>query len=80
MADSTLRQRLRRLFSTSVIVRNIGGTKLKVADVGDIQRASLGYVNDRYMRLYGGMRPYLIDQGQTVFAQRLNLFKDYENS
>ena len=78
MADSTLRQRLRRLFSTSVIVRNIGGTKLKVADISDIQRASLGYVNDRYMRLYGGMRPYMIDQGQTVFAQRLNLFKDYE--
>ena len=29
MADTTLFGRLRRLFSTNVIVRNVGGKKLK---------------------------------------------------
>ena len=32
MADTTLFGRLRRLFSTNVIVRNVGGKKLKIAD------------------------------------------------
>ena len=30
MADTTLFGRLRRLFSTNVIVRNVGGKKLKM--------------------------------------------------
>ena len=37
MADKTLFGRLRRLFSTNVIVRNVGGRKLKVADTEKIQ-------------------------------------------
>ena len=32
MADKSLFGRLKRLFSTNVIVRNVGGRKLKVAD------------------------------------------------
>ena len=32
MADTTLTGRLKRLFSGSTIVRNIGGRKLKVVD------------------------------------------------
>ena len=33
MADKSLFGRLQRLFSTNVIVRNVGGRKLKVTDV-----------------------------------------------
>ncbi len=32
MADRDLFSRLQRLFSTNVIVRNVGGRKLKIAD------------------------------------------------
>ena len=37
MADTSLFGRLRRLFSNDVIIRNIGGNELKVADVNKIQ-------------------------------------------
>jgi len=38
MADTSLFGRLKRLFSTDVVVRNIGGNELKIADVNQIQR------------------------------------------
>ena len=38
MADTTLFGRLRRLFSTNVIVRNVGGKKLKIADTDQVQK------------------------------------------
>ena len=37
MADKTLFSRLQRLFSTNVIVRNVGGKKLKIADTEQVQ-------------------------------------------
>jgi hypothetical protein len=37
MADKSIRARLFRLFSTNVIVRNVGGKRLKVADTSKIQ-------------------------------------------
>ena len=38
MADKSLFGRLQRLFSTNVIVRNVGGKKLKVADTDQVQK------------------------------------------
>ena len=55
MADKSLFSRLQRLFSTDVIIRNIGGDQIKVIDSstiqsnGDLQTNSL---IDRYNRLY----------------------------
>jgi len=40
MADTSLFGRLRRLFSTDVVIRNVGGNQLKVIDSNQIQ--SLG--------------------------------------
>ena len=40
MADKGLFPRLKRLFSTDVIIRNVGGNQLKVFDVNKIQRAA----------------------------------------
>jgi len=38
MADTSLFGRLRRLFSSDVVIRNIGGDELKVADTNQIQK------------------------------------------
>ena len=37
MADTSLFGRLRRLFSTDVVIRNVGGNQLKVIDSNQIQ-------------------------------------------
>ena len=81
MADTTLFGRLRRLFSTNVIVRNVGGRKLKVADTEQIQSMTKSHLVDRYSKLHSGLD--LINSGYSTFAQlqaaRLGLFKDYES-
>ena len=55
MADTRLFSRLKRLFSTDVIIRNQGGNQLKVMDINKIQ-SSGEYENnslvDRFNRLY----------------------------
>ena len=80
MADKTLFGRLRRLFSTNVIVRNVGGRKLKVADTEQIQYMTKSHLVDRYSKLHSGLD--LVNSGYSSFAQlqaaRLGLFKDYE--
>ena len=55
MADTSLFSRLRRLFSTDVVIRNVGGNQLKVIDSEQIQ--SLGQLQtnslyDRFNKLY----------------------------
>ena len=55
MADTSLFGRLRRLFSTDVVIRNVGGNQLKVIDSNQIQ--SLGQLQtnslyDRFNKLY----------------------------
>ena len=37
MADTSLFGRLSRLFSSDVVIRNVGGDQLKIADVNQIQ-------------------------------------------
>jgi hypothetical protein len=39
MADKRLFGRLKRLFSTDVIIRNDGGNQLKVMDINKIQQS-----------------------------------------
>ena len=74
MADTTL-------FSTNVIVRNVGGRKLKVADTEQIQSMTKSHLVDRYSKLHSGLD--LVNSGYSTFAQlqaaRLGLFKDYES-
>ena len=55
MADTKLFTRLRRLFSTDVIIRNEGGAQLKVVDVNKIQVSgehSTNSVVDRFNRIW----------------------------
>ena len=81
MADKSLFGRLKRLFSTNVIVRNVGGRKLKVADTEFIQSKIKSHLVDRYSKLHSGLD--LNNTGYSTFAQlqaaRLGLFKDYES-
>jgi len=60
MADKSVFSRLRRLFSTDVVIRNVGGNQLKVIDSGKIQ--SMGEIAtnslvDRYNRIYSSTSP-----------------------
>ena len=55
MADTGLFSRLQRLFSTDVIIRNVGGNQIKVIDSNTIQTSGELQTNsliDRYNRIY----------------------------
>ncbi len=55
MADTSIFSRLRRLFSTDVIIRNVGGNQLSVADTNQIQMSGELENNSlmaRYNRIY----------------------------
>jgi hypothetical protein len=55
MADKSLFSRLKRLFSTDVIIRNAGGNQLKVFDVNKAQQTGDLETNalvDRFNRIY----------------------------
>ena len=84
MADTSVFGRLRKLFSTNTVVRNVGGTKLRVADTDNIQ----SFINrrgiDRYHRVYSSMTGgYGAAGGRYESAaafqgSRLQLFRDYD--
>ena len=55
MADTGIFSRLKRLFSTDVVIRNVGGDQLKVADTNQIQMSGELETNSlvsRYNRIY----------------------------
>ena len=55
MADKSVFSRLRRLFSTDVIIRNVGGNQIKTIDSGHVQSSGEYETNalvDRYNRIY----------------------------
>lgn len=82
MADTSLRARLRRLFSTNVVVRRIAQNRLKVVDTNKIQ--SSGAVSnssfiDRFSGLHRGQGGYGgYNQTMNFHQSKLELFTDYE--
>ena len=55
MADKNVFSRLKRLFSSDVIIRNVGGNQLKVLDVNSIQTSGELETNslfDKFTRLH----------------------------
>ena len=79
MAERDLFSRLQRLFSTNVIVRNVGGRKLKIADTAQVQAIQSKDLVDRFARLYkspSGMSGY--NQSLYQKTMRMGLFRDYE--
>jgi len=83
MAETTLFGRLKKLFSTDVVIRNVGGKELKVMDSDGIQRLGVIQTNslyDRYSRLYttsGGIN-YNLSQQLNYPTTRIQLYADYE--
>lgn len=82
MADYTLFKRLKRLFSTDVIIRNVGGNQLKVADLNKIQSSGNLATNsliDRYTRLFNSRVPTSgYAPGEATMIYRKEMFTDYE--
>ena len=80
MADKSLRTRLKRLFSTNVIVRNVGGRRLKVVDTSKSQYMPTRGLIDRYKKIYstGGAGLSGYSDNQLIKSLRLGLFRDYE--
>lgn len=83
MIDTSLFGRLKRLFSTDVIIRNVGGNQVKVIDTDHIQSSGVVQTNmypDRYQRIYtGGLGTYIGNAPYSNFTVlRPQLYNDYE--
>ena len=79
MAQTDLFSRLKRLFSTNTIVRNIGGRKLKIVDTGQLQSSIQTNLVDRYTKLYSNMQQMGYNDQLYQQQLRLGLFRDYES-
>lgn len=72
--------RLKKMFSTDVIVRSVGGKRLKVIDTDEIQYATdRNSLRDRYNRLRSSTyNLHNRDMSMAYQAARLELFRDYD--
>ena len=83
MVDTSLFGRLKRLFSNDVIIRNVGGSQIKVIDSDHIQASGAVQTNmypERYQRIYtGGLGTYVGNAPYSNFTVlRPQLYNDYE--
>ena len=89
MADKGLFPRLKRLFSTDVVIRNAGGNQLRVMDINKIQQSGDIQTNslvDRFNRIYTNSATSMYGQQNSINYQTLrpNLYSKgtynpYEN-
>ena len=73
MADTSVFSRLRRLFSTDVIIRNVGGNQIKTIDTDHIQSSGKYETNalvDRFNRIY-------TTQPSSLYGAQFNLNYQY---
>jgi|TARA_R110000803_G_scaffold82088_6_gene148091 hypothetical protein len=73
MADKSVFTRLRKLFSTDVIIRNVGGNQVDVIDSGKIQSTGELETNslmDRYNRIFS-------TNGTSLYGAQFNLNYQY---
>ena len=81
MAEQNLFSSLKRLFSTDILVRNIGGDELKIADVNQIQTTGKYQTNsllDRFSRLYIYNNKNIFNPNLNYQTLRIQLYSDYE--
>ena len=83
MVDTSLFGRLKRIFSTDVLIRNVGGNQLKVMDTDRIQQLGTLQTNslfDRYNKIYTttGAANFNYNTDTTYPTQRVQLYTDYE--
>jgi len=77
MADTSFYGRLKKLFSTSTIVRNQGG-KLRVIDFDETQAIATN-LRDRYMRLHSSTMNNTYENYLAYQQIRQELFRDYDS-
>jgi|TARA_R110000744_G_scaffold185029_1_gene304430 hypothetical protein len=81
MADKSVFTRLKRLFSTDVIIRNVGGNQLKIIDTNSIQQAGeleTNSLTDRFSRLYTTSQYPYNNIAFNYQTMRVELYGDYE--
>jgi hypothetical protein len=81
MADTSVFSRLRRLFGTDVVIRNVGGNQLKVADTNQIQSTGKYQTNsllDRFSRLYQYNNRNSFNPNLNYQTLRVQIYSDYE--
>jgi hypothetical protein len=81
MAERNLFTSLQRLFSTDILVRNIGGDELKIADINHIQSTGKYQTNsllDRFSRLYIYNNKNIFNPNLNYQTLRIQLYSDYE--
>jgi hypothetical protein len=78
--QKSLFARLKKLFSTGVVIRNVGGKKLKVKDTGDLMYATdRNSLRDRFNRVRStSYNAYSRDFSLAYQAARIDLFRDYD--
>ena len=78
--EKSLYARLRRLFSTDVIVRNVGGKQLKIKDTDNVMYATdKNSMRDRFNRIRTtSYNAYSRDFSLSYQAARMDLFRDYD--
>ncbi len=71
---------LKKLFSSGVVVRNVGGKKLKVKDTSDLMYATdRNSLRDRFNRVRStSYNAYTRDFSLAYQAARIDLFRDYD--
>ena len=81
MAERNLFNSLQRLFSTDILVRNVGGDELKIADINHIQTTGKYQTNsllDRFSRLYIYNNKNIFNPNLNYQTLRIQLYSDYE--
>ena len=81
MANRNIFSRLKRLFSSDVVIRNIGGNQLKVVDVNSIQTTGNIETNslyDRFTRLHTTNSSPIYNPAMNYQTLRVQLYSDYE--
>ena len=83
MADKSVFTRLKKLFSTDVVVRNVGGNQLKTIDSGHIQSSGEFETNalvDRFNRVYSTAPTSLLGAQFNLNYQylRTQLYSEYD--
>jgi len=83
MADNSVFTRLRRLFSTDVVIRNVGGNQVKTIDSGHIQSSGEYETNalvDRFNKVYSSAPTSLYGAQFNLNYQylRTQLYSEYD--
>jgi len=80
LKNRSLYAKLKRLFSNDVIVRNVGGKKLKVIDTDEVFYATdRNSLRDRFNRLRTtSYNQYTRDYNLSYQSSRVELFRDYD--